>query len=467
MKARLQNGFGILLILSFLGYSFLSTLSRKQYYPSLLTYIGLFALFLALCWMAKTATEKRWELFSAWLGNFFKAKSSFVAWLLAGVVLRLVLLWVTPWLSQDFFRFIWDGHLSLNGFNPYLYLPDDLIVSGADFIPNAEFLHASMGSLSSGHFTNYPPLNQFFFAAAAYLGGDSLLHTVIWMRVFIILADVVTFIYGIKLLRLLGKPDWLILLYYLNPFVIVELTGNLHWEGVMACFMLIGVYHFICYDKWRSGLFLGFGVLVKLLPVLVFPLVVRARKFKWIVLFYITAAVTIIAGFAPLVSGELIEKYAASIGLWFGTFEFNASIYYVIRAIGYEVTGYNIIGTVGKILPLITIAVIILLSLLRQNKYPEVLLTSILLAFTTYLLLSTTVHPWYLTIPLLFSLFTRYRFMVVWSCLVFVSYSAYANADYSENFWWIGLEYGVVLFICILELTGKSIFSARTNQLNR
>jgi len=151
MKTRLQNAFGILLILSFFGYAFFSSLPRKLFLNNLLTYTGLFALFLGLYWISRQAYNHKLDLFPKWLGKYINQPSYWAVWLLAGVALRLVFLWDTPNLSQDFFRFIWDGHLLLNGYNSYLYLPDDLIATGADFIPNAELLHASMGELSSGH----------------------------------------------------------------------------------------------------------------------------------------------------------------------------------------------------------------------------------------------------------------------------------------------------------------------------
>ncbi|WP_194850965.1 hypothetical protein [Nonlabens antarcticus] len=456
MKSRLQNGFGILLILSFFCYAIFSSLSRKQFSDSLICYAGLFVLFFGFYWISKKAEAKNLSLFPAYLGKWLRQPSYIIAWFFAGIALRLVFLWDTPNLSQDFFRFIWDGHLLLNGLNPYLYLPDDIIKSTADFIPNATFLHASMGELSSGHYTNYPPLNQLFFAVAAYLGGESMLASVIWMRLFIICFDILIFIYGLKLLGLLGKPDYLMLLYFLNPFIIIELTGNLHWEGVMACLMLMGVYYFISYDRIKSPIFLGFGILLKLLPLMILPLLIKGMRWKKAVWYFLILTATVSLGFAPFISQQLISNYSSSVGLWFGTFEFNASIYYLIRYIGFEITGYNIIGIVGKILPLVTFMVILLFAAIRKNQFPEILLGSILFSFTVYIMLSTTVHPWYLTIPLLFSIFTRYRYMVLWSALVFLSYSAYSNLDFQENLWLIGIEYALVLGFLIYELTKNS-----------
>ncbi|WP_298950277.1 hypothetical protein [uncultured Nonlabens sp.] len=457
MERRLSNALGILTIISAVFYGLFFSMQRKEFSSLLIIYVLLFGIFGAFTMVLDKATKRSLNLFPDFIGKRFYGSPLIGGLFLIGLILRFLLIDNTPHLSQDFFRFIWDGHQLINGFNPYLYLPDDVISSGASHIPNATILHSSMGGLSSGLYTNYPPLNQLFFAVAAWLGGDSILASIIWMRVFLILADVGIFIYGVKFLRLLGKSEWLIGLYYLNPFTIIELTGNLHWEGVMAFFLLAAIYHLLKSQKVQSVLFMGSGILLKLLPVMALPLLLRRLKFKSAVVYYLSVLVVVIAGFSLFVSEQLLDNYAASVGLWFGKFEFNGSIYYLVRYVGFKITGYNIIETAGKILPLFTLLIILLISFIRKNEIPEILISSILFSFFTYLMFSTTVHPWYLTIPLLFSIFTKYRFMLVWSCTVFLSYYAYSNTDFVESSLLLTIEYVLVLIMFIFDLYNNRV----------
>ena len=161
-------------------------------------------------------------------------------------IFRLSLLLAVPNLSQDFFRFIWDGQLILEGINPYLFTPDQIFEKG--ILPLSTYWHSlyeGMGPLSAMHFSNYPPLNQFCFAISAFIGGKSLISTVVAMRVIIISADLGILYFGSKLLERLEVPRKKIFWYLLNPFIIIELTGNLHFEGVMLFFLIWSLYYYI------------------------------------------------------------------------------------------------------------------------------------------------------------------------------------------------------------------------------
>ena len=85
----------------------------------------------------------------------------------AGLFFRLVLLLSIPNLSQDFYRFIWDGRMIFEGFNPYMSLPETYIKQGIQPIKEAFQLYNGMGELNGSHYTNYPPINQLCFLIAA------------------------------------------------------------------------------------------------------------------------------------------------------------------------------------------------------------------------------------------------------------------------------------------------------------
>ncbi|WP_431110223.1 mannosyltransferase [Winogradskyella poriferorum] len=405
---------------------------------------------------------------------------------IASILFRLLFLFAIPNLSQDFYRFIWDGQMLLEGLNPYLYTPDVIINQGETKIPLAQELYNGMGALSSSHFTNYPPLNQLCFVIGNLFPGHSILSSVIGMRLIIIAADIGTLYFGKKLLEALKLPSNRIFWYILNPFIIIELTGNLHFEGVMIFFLVWSLYLLHKgYWKWAAVIF-ACSVSVKLIPLMFLPLFFwwftstklsnqdRSPQ-KWISytepkglsafagmtklsVFYTIVGITLIAFFLPFFSMAFVDNYSKTVGLWFNSFEFNASIYYILRAIGYAITDYNEIEFIGKVLPVISVLVILGFSFLKKNNSIPKLSTSILLVFTIYLFLSTTVHPWYIATLVMLCIFTNYKYPLVWSLVIIVSYLSYlgiGTADKSENLWLVALEYFVVFSVFFWEVILK------------
>ena len=110
------------------------------------------------------------------------------------------------------------------------------------------------------------------------------------------------------------------------------------------------------------------------------------------------------------------------------------------------------IAIIGKILLLIIVIFILIFTFLRKNKSIQQLITTLLFGISAYYILSTTIHPWYIASPLLLSVFTKYKFPIVWSFVVVLSYSAYSNEVFSENLWLVTLEYFIMFSFFIWEL---------------
>lgn len=394
--------------------------------------------------------------FAAFLFFYFsqKGKIKFSEILKISILLRVILLFSIPILSNDFYRFIWDGRLMNLGINPYLILPNELVNTDNFLLlgKNAQELYTGQGNLSIGNYTCYPPLNQFFFFIAAFLSPQSIFGSVIILRIFMILADVGTIIISRKILRKLGLPGSNIILFALNPFIIIELTGNLHFEGVTIFFLVLAIY-FLLNDKfYKSAIWMAFSISVKLIPLIFIPLFLRKLGQINSVKYLLVTGVISILLFIPFMSSGLIENFLSSIDLYFRKFEFNASFYYIIRWVGFELKGWNIIQKVGPLLGLSVFIIVLLLSIIRRNDNPRILMGSMLFIISIYYFLSTTVHPWYIAIPLIISVFTQYRFVVVWSLVVMLSYFAYGNETFRENYTLIFVEYTFVIGFLIFEL---------------
>ena len=150
---------------------------------------------LVLCYVLfmQTAREESNQLlllyFSACgLSYFLIQHSSLQQILYQGILVRFLFIGVLPWLSQDFYRFVWDGLLLYNQLNPYAYTPDQLMQLEQLFNPTLKStLWEGMGTLSAGHFSNYPPINQLGFLFSVAWSPGHLLSSVIAMRLLLCL----------------------------------------------------------------------------------------------------------------------------------------------------------------------------------------------------------------------------------------------------------------------------------------
>lgn len=457
---------------------------------ALLTLISTILYFLFAYFLERTAFYKLTFLWVFLFGCFYllmkKNNLSFTYLVGISILFRLIFLFSIPNLSQDFYRFIWDGRMILKGFNPYLSLPETFIQQGFYPISEASELYHAMGELNGSHYTNYPPLNQLCFLIAALFSSKSIFGSVIILRLLIILADIGILYFGKKLLENLNLPIKNIFWYALNPFIIIELTGNLHFESVMIFFLIWGLYK-LQQQKWiLAAILIACSISIKLIPLLFLPLfyqwfvkggilannlkqpadekeiiVTKTSLKKWIpafaemkrlLLFYTITLGTTILFFLPFYTSELITNYTSSVSLWFKDFEFNASFYYLFREIGYLFRGWNEILFIGKVTPILTILFIITISLFRKNRTLVQLITAFLFGLCFYYFTATTVHPWYLATPIVLSVFTKYKFPIVWSLMVILSYQGYSNISWKENLWLVAIEYFIVFSFLIYEI---------------
>lgn len=486
IKSQLLNNYRMPILLAIscilFYFSFAYSLVRTDFVKLIMLYTALFFLFYKLV-------------------QLLKPQVTLLIWL--AFIFRAIFILALPNLSQDFYRFIWDGRMILEGLNPYLYTVESFISHNEFPVAQAQVLYQGMGSLNASHFTNYPPVNQLCFVIAGLFGGKSILGSVIVMRLLIIAADFGTLYFGKKLLMKLKLPIYAIFWYLLNPFIIIELTGNLHFEGVMIFFLVWSLY-LLNIGKWQcAAVVFALAISVKLIPLLFLPLFYqwfmkrkvianemkqstinddiifpkkhldnlpllsgnyRFNRIKKLSIFYLIIGLTTLLLFTPFYSEAFINNYSKTVALWFQDFEFNASLYYIARTIGYQFRGYNEIAIIGKIIPMLVILFVLIMAFFRKNNTTLTLISGMLFVLSFYYFTATTVHPWYVATLLITSVFTKYKFPLVWSFVIILSYLAYLNTNNTENLWLIGLEYVIVYSVFIWEIFLKKK-AMKTNPL--
>lgn len=389
-----------------------------------------------------------------WLLFFllWKNKELSVKQLIAlAMLLRLIYLIAVPELSDDVFRYLWDGLQSVGGVSPYEWTP-------AEWLPQTEYpvfkqLYPLLNSPE--YYSIYPPVLQFYYATAVWSGQGNILTSIVVLRLFVLLAEFGSMLLICKLLQAWKMDPSNLTLYAFNPLVIVEFAGSLHNEAFMVFFLLLSLYLLSRNRLWYSALAFAGSVGVKLLPLIFLPFLIRRIGLWRSVLFGIIVGTALGLMYTPFWSENLVAHSLASLSLYFSDFEFNASVYYLIREVGFWIRGYNIIGSTAVWLPRIVLGAILLLALIHKDGSVSSLPLMMLLVWSIYYALATTVHPWYIAVVAMFLPFVKFRFGLVWMVFVPLSYLAYGYGGVREDLWLVGMEYTAVYGWLLYELHGS------------
>ncbi|MFT5089780.1 MAG: alpha-1,6-mannosyltransferase [Candidatus Latescibacterota bacterium] len=180
--------------------------------------------------------------------------------LLAALLFRLTM-WNSPAsLSDDIYRYIWDGRVQLHGINPYRYAPD-----APQLLPLRNDLHAQINHREVP--TIYPPLAQLFFLAAAAVREHPAT-----IKLGLIAFDFALCLLLSRLLTLRQQDPRRVLLYAWHPLPLVEIAGSGHIDALGIFFLMLALYALVASRKKAAACALAAAFLSKLVPALLLPI---------------------------------------------------------------------------------------------------------------------------------------------------------------------------------------------------
>ncbi|MBI5563635.1 MAG: DUF2029 domain-containing protein [Chloroflexi bacterium] len=222
--------------------------------------------------------------------------SRLTLWVVVGfaVLFNAILLPTKPTLSDDMFRYVWDGRVQTHALSPYQYPPNapeliDLRRGDAAVWPNIN---------RKSVVTVYPPGAQLAFAAIWRIVGDS----VIGFKAMFVLAELIGAWVLLKLLRFFNQPPERLLIYLWSPLLIFEVAHAGHVDGLMLPLLCLAFYARVTDRPGLLGVSLGLATSIKLFPaLLLFALLPLPRPWSW---HGLRSAIKTIGGFvAVLVIG--------------------------------------------------------------------------------------------------------------------------------------------------------------------
>src|SRR5205085_1483066 len=171
-------------------------------------------------------------LVAVWLSlNSRDSRRVLVLGLVFAALFRLSILFFPPYLSDDIYRYVWDGRVQATGTNPYRYVPaDEALTQLRD-----EKIYPHINRRDSAQ-TIYPPV-----AEGAFLLITRVSESVTWMKAVMVGCEAVAVWAIVQLLVAFGFARQRVLIYAWHPLVVWEFAGSGHVDALAIAFIALAL----------------------------------------------------------------------------------------------------------------------------------------------------------------------------------------------------------------------------------
>jgi hypothetical protein len=281
---------------------------------------------------------------------------------LAGLGARLMF---APFpVSDDTYRYLWEGYIQRFGFDPFVLPPN---------APALSHLRTALWDLINHRHipTIYWPAAQLLFKAVAAVSDTPMAFKLAFAPF-----DIGTAALVMYLLRIHGRPVRYAMLYWLNPLILVFTAGEAHLE-IMLVFFIVAALVLFRKERWRLMFAsLGLAVMTKMTAFMVIPLLITRRNARY--------------AWCLLVPASLFLLYPG------GARQALSVPFLFTRDFSYNGVLHTFLGSVVPQALATGLALMCLVAglafvfLLTPDK-----LKAVRNAMALFLLCSPTVHPWY------------------------------------------------------------------------
>ncbi len=343
---------------------------------------------------------------------------------LVALALRAAVFPVSPTLSDDVYRYAWEGHVLAGGANPYAHAPSDPVLAGfrdREVYPRVN--HPDLRAI-------YPPLAEAGFALVARSW-----YSLIAFKLWIVLHDLALCAVLAWWCARRGGSAWDAIAYAWNPLVVAEYAGTAHHDPTGILWLVLAL---LAAERWpwRSAFALVGSVMVKLVALPALPFLMRAWPVRVRVLGGLVMA-SALAAYVALARGRGsgLEAFAVH---W----RHNDALFGWLERLAGE--------GAARMLALAGVAAVMLFALWR--RFPAVRGTRAVLR--AGLLLGPVLHPWYLGWGLSLEPLSPSPAWLLLSCTVLLGYGAFtppaAGGGYHPGPWWRAVEFGLPALLAIL-----------------
>jgi alpha-1,6-mannosyltransferase len=219
----------------------------------------------------------------AWLSLRTKDSRAFLLLgLIFAVIFRLSIIFAPPYLSDDIYRYIWDGRVQSAAINPYRYIPaDESLAKLRD-----DKIYPNINRRDYAR-TMYPPV-----AEVAFFLITRFSESVTGMKAAMVAFEAIAVWAIIQLLASFGFARQRVLIYAWHPLVVWEFAGSGHLDAMAIAFIALALLARRKRSDTLTGFLLACATCVKLFPAVLFPTLYRRWSWKMPLAFVGTILVT-------------------------------------------------------------------------------------------------------------------------------------------------------------------------------
>lgn len=346
-----------------------------------------------------------------------------------GFVLRLALMASTPALEDDWYRYLWDGAVTAHGYNPYAVSPDEAQsdATAGTLRPLAHESGVVIERVNHADLkTIYPPLAQASFALAHLVQPWSLLA---WRAVCLV-AEGLTLLLILALLRTLGRPAAWVAVYWWNPVAVKELINSAHMDALLIP-LLVGALLLALRERRVAACgVLGLAAGVKLWPVILVPLVLRP---VWTDRGRLIRALALLAGVLALVAWPILAgglDKTSGFRVYAERWQTNTAVFpWIVDGVRAALAGLDVTPAMSALaargLLALALALVVALVVRPPIAGPRDEVHRATLIVTALILLSPAQFPWYLIWVLPLAAVHPWRGFFAATCLLPVYYASF------------------------------------------
>ena len=339
------------------------------------------------------------------------------------------LLFAPPLLSDDLYRYLWEGRVWLEGLSPYRLAPDDPALAHLRDDLWANINNKPLGSI-------YPPLSQLMFVVAQWLGG-----TARTLKLLALLAHLLS----VAVVARLCTERKASLALALNPLLLSEAALNGHFDILCGVALLIAAWALSRHRFAQAAVAVCAGVGLKVVGLVVLPLFVRRPKV--LVVTGLGSALLLM----PLVWCRAPLSPVSGAGQFATRWRGNESVFALVDQLSRQLFESDSADLVARWV--VAVALLALCALVVYRRVPPLRATRALV--WALLLLSPQVHPWYLGWLLPLEVAAGGAAGLVWSAAVLCAYAPLdrwvAEGVWDMPLWMQIFEYSVVALALILD----------------